>query len=114
MQTEASFERPAKGVLVIKLSNGEFITNPTEADLRKFGLVDRGSVYMRVDKFLQRVAEIASVEEVTDLRLNPLRYAFELACYDDDGLDPLTADEGLVAQVVVLEQTLRGMFAEKS
>ena len=76
----ASYERPVKARLVVRLENGEEHDATTD-DLERFGLVASLDAYMRFDEALGLVLRRAGLVtgDITDARLNPVRYLVETA-----------------------------------
>jgi hypothetical protein len=76
----ADYQRPVKAKLQVALDTGE-VWDATPADLEQFGLVETLQAYYRVDDVLTRVLTEAGLIEgdLTEARLNPVRYLVELA-----------------------------------
>jgi hypothetical protein len=106
-----SYNRPVEAKLVVQLTNGE-IFDATQADFANFGLVKKLDAYMEFNRHLTKVLHEAGLleerEDLTDSKLNPLRYLVELAVVMPELLEhPETAEND--ANVVKLEKMLRDM-----
>jgi hypothetical protein len=102
----SEYQRPVKATLHVHLENGEqWEVGPD--DLAKFNLVDRHTAYMTFDDVLSHVLREAGLigRDVTDARLNPLRYLVETAIAHPDLLDH-PEHEGW-REVAELERTLQ-------
>jgi hypothetical protein len=111
---DASYDRPTKATLIVRLANGEE-WEATPEDLAKFRLVTRNDAYMGFRRALENVLtnhglldyDSSEYREITDAELNPLRYFVETAvCYPD--LLDHTEHEAWQS-VANLERRLRGL-----
>lgn len=79
---ETTFNRPIRGTLHVHLENGEAWEAKPE-DLDQFNLVDRHEAYMAFEYALGRILRDAGLlgpdDEITDARLNTVRYFVEIA-----------------------------------
>lgn len=81
---EATYDRPAKAMLVVRLENGEE-WEATDDDLTRFGLCQRGEAYSLFSRTLHAALQrenLLPTGRLTDAYLNPIRYLVEVAvCY---------------------------------
>lgn len=108
MRSNVTFDRPVTGKLIVQLDNGDTF-EPTDKDLRKFGLIDQHDAYMRFHNWLTatlRAGGIESNDDLIDTPLNPLRYAVECAVNGysmpvDDEDDTVQADTVALARLAM-------------
>lgn len=105
MSRDATFDRPVKAKLVVRLENGDEF-EPTEEDLREFDLVDPGKAYQNFCKHLRKI-----VGEDNDLcggDLSMLRYFVERSVYHygHEHLGDFTCDDD-DETYELMEQVLR-------
>ena len=103
---EASYERPLKAKLIVRLENGEE-WEATAADLEKFDLDRPSAAYYRFDQALGKLLGAAGLierEDVTRSRLNHVRYLAELTICHPDLVD---LSEETWARIVEMERILQ-------
>lgn len=109
-----SYERPVDATLFVRLADGDEWP-ATADDLRKFGLVRAIDVYnvfrRKLDRILRDGGALPPSQDLTEARLNSLRYLVELAatCPDllEDGEFAPTA-----ADIVRIEKALQGVSGD--
>lgn len=109
-----TYDQPVEATLQVKLANGS-AWEATEADLNRFGYVKRLDAYMTFQRHLTRVLLDAGLirRELTEARLNPIRYIAELALNYPDLLDhPETRETD--AEIVELERHLQTTMPEEN
>lgn len=103
---EASYERPLKAKLIVRLENGEE-WEAGAADLERFNLDRPTEAYCRFDRALGELLGAAGLidrKDVTRSRLNHVRYLAELAICHPDLLD---LSEETWARIVEMERILQ-------
>jgi hypothetical protein len=108
-----AYERPIKATLHVHLENGES-WEVTPLDLDKFNLVNRHEAYMVFDDVLTKVLTDAGLigGDITEARLNPLRYLVETAVVHPDLLGHPDRNEW--ASVADVEHALQDHLANES
>lgn len=99
-----TYDRPVEATLHVHLANGEtFEAGP--ADLAKFGLVKPRDAYLAFADHLRGLLQGANLigRDLTDARLNPVRYLVDLAINNPNLLDDVADTD---AQVVEIERFL--------
>lgn len=92
-----TYDMPIPAKLVVHLDSGEN-WDATPEDLEKFNLVTRHDAYVSFDRTLDKILRAAGLlgenRDLTDAKLNPLRYLVEMAVAHPDMLaDPKYAAE---------------------
>lgn len=109
-----TYDRPAAATLHVKLENGE-TWEATPEDLDKFGYVKRLDAYLLFDDHISEALRAASLigKDITDARINPLRYIVELAiCHPQLLTHPEVAET--TARVVEIERHLQTTLPEEN
>mgnify|MGYP001615901251 CR=1 FL=1 len=109
-----TYDRPVNAELCVKLSNGE-TWKATPEDLAKFGYVSRLDAYAAFDDHLRKLlGEAGLIQlEITEARLNPLRYLVELAINHPHLLGHREVTE-TNTEVVEIERSLQALAAERT
>lgn len=110
--SEASYDRPIKARLWVHLETGES-WEATDVDLGQFRLIGVNDAYMRFDDALTEVLTEAGLidGDLTDARLNPLRYLAETAICHPDLLK--LSEHRRWSQVSDIERTLQDVAADE-
>jgi hypothetical protein len=102
-----TYDQPVEATLQVKLANGKAWEASAE-DMERFGYVKRLDAYMSFQRHLTKVLLDAGLirRELTEARVNPIRYIAELAINCPDLLDhPETAETD--AEIVAIERHLQ-------
>jgi hypothetical protein len=106
-----TYERPVEASLVVRLANGEEWKAKPE-DLARFGYIQQADAYMAFQRHVTTVLLDAGLvdRELTEARINPLRYLVELAVMHPDLLQhPEIGDTN--AEIVAIERALQSLPA---
>lgn len=79
MGKPVTYDRPVQARLVVMLDNDES-WDATPEDLKRFNLVSPSDIFNFADKALDAAIAQAGDRDVTEVRINPLRRLFEIAC----------------------------------
>ncbi len=107
-----SYDRPTDATLHVRLANGE-TWEATPEDLDKFGYVKRLDAYMAFDDTIHEALNAAGLvgRDVTDARINPIRYVVETAvCHPSLLTHPEFRET--VADLVEIERRLQATTEE--
>ena len=108
-----TYDRPVEATLQVKLADGS-TWDATPEDLDRFGYVKRLDAYLAFDDHLSQVLKAAGLirGDITEARLNPLRYIVELAiCHPSLLAHREVADDN--ARIVEIERHLQATFPEE-
>lgn len=108
-----SYDQPVEATLQVKLANGS-AWDATAEDMERFGYVKRLDAYVAFDDHLSKVLLDAGLirREITEARINALRFIAELAiCHPDLLAHPETRETD--AEIVEIERHLQATLPEE-
>lgn len=106
MPTDVAYDRPITAELYVHLANGEKF-KATEADLAKFGLVNKLDAYIAITSRLTEALGDKLDGRLTSSQLNPVRYLIECALMYPAHFTEFPDDmAALFAQIADIEQRL--------
>lgn len=108
-----SYDQPVEATLQVALANGK-TWEATAEDMKRFGYVSRSDAYLAFDDHLRDLLHGAGLirRDVTDARINPIRYIAEVAINYPDLLAHRDMEE-VNARIVEIERHLQATLPEE-
>jgi hypothetical protein len=109
-----SYDRPTGATLHVKLDNGE-TWEATPEDLERFGYGRRLDAYAIFDDYVSKALLDAGLirRDITDAKINPLRYIVELAICRPELLSHPEVTK-TTADIVAIERHLQATLPEEN